>query len=130
MYGTAGSPITLRNEFKPLVENSGLVKELDRNKNALAKRIRQEQPKTGIDAQSIIDELVVSGKIEDLIDTANFKKYLYETGRSNIDYTGTCYLPIRNIDSRSVTRLGSIASKPPKAAGVTVTTPIDSIDCF
>lgn len=88
IYGRANSPIVLKDEFRDLVSETGLQKQVESNKNQLVTWLRSKNPETGLDAQGYISDLIVSEEIDTFLDTKAFKEYLYEHGKSSQDYYG------------------------------------------
>jgi hypothetical protein len=85
-YGEANSPIVLKEEFKPLVNDSGLKKQIEEKKEKLVSWLKSEDPKTGLDAQDKITDFVVSGEIDKYLDLTAFKELLYKSGKSSTDF--------------------------------------------
>lgn len=86
IYGKANSPIVLRDEFRPYVKDSGLDQEIEKRKTKLVEWLKSKKPKTGLDAQSYILDLVYSDKIDEIIDTKKFKDFLYKKGKIPQDF--------------------------------------------
>jgi len=84
-FAQSMSPIILKKEFRPLVEGSGLADQINKKLPKLAEWLKKEKPTTGIDAQDKIDDLVLSGKIEEYLDLDEYKKYLYKNGKTSVD---------------------------------------------
>lgn len=87
-YGQANSPIVLKDIFKPLVKESGLDKQIQEKEDELIKCLKGKNPKTGIDAQNMITNLVTSGEIEKYLDLTKYKQHLYEKGKTERDVLG------------------------------------------
>lgn len=85
-YGERNSPIVLKDEYRDYIQRSGLASEIEEKKSTLVQWLRSKKPKTGLDAQEAILDLVFSDKIEKKIDTTEYKKQLYESGKSARDY--------------------------------------------
>ncbi len=88
IYGVANSPIVLNPIYKPYIIKSGLEKEIKENNSKLVDWLKSKHPNTGLDAQSLISELVTDNSVESYINTSSFKQYLYKKGKSPADYYG------------------------------------------
>lgn len=88
IYGRAKSPIVLKDEFRELVQETGLQEQITQNKEALVRWLREKNPETGLDAQGYISDLIVTEEVDAFLDTKAFKEYLYEHGKSAQDYYG------------------------------------------
>lgn len=86
MYGEANSPIVLRDEFRSYIQESGIAVQVEDNKTKLVNWLKRKKPLTGLDAQKLIIDLVISDKIEEYIDTTELKKLLYGSGKVIRDY--------------------------------------------
>lgn len=84
-FATNMSPMVLKKEFKPFIEKSGLAKQIKEKLPQLIEWLKKQNPSTGIDAQDKIDELVLSGKIEDYFNLSKYKEYLYHHGKTSAD---------------------------------------------
>lgn len=85
-YGVANSPIVLKDEFRPFIQESGIGSQIEEKKSKLVELVRIYTPATGLDAQNAIYDLVLSDKIDKVVDTTEFKKILYERGKTAKDY--------------------------------------------
>lgn len=86
MYGSAHSPLVLREEFKPLIRETGLADEVRQQEKKLTAWLRAKKPQTGLDAQDEITQLVLTNEIEEYLDTRKLKDKIYQMGRSTEDY--------------------------------------------
>jgi hypothetical protein len=84
-YGKSNSPMVLRDEFRPLVKESGLEAEVKKNKSRLVKWLKAQKPKTGLDAQDEIINLVASQEIEKYLSLDEYKQYIYKEGKLTQD---------------------------------------------
>lgn len=93
-YGKSNSPVVLKKEYRDLIKETDLTAQVDHSLSLLISWLKDKKPKTGLDAQDYIFDLVVSGEIEKYIDLTNFKQHLYETGKTSEDAEGilTIYL--------------------------------------
>lgn len=93
-YGRSGSPIVLKDEYRPFIKQSGLDKQIEKHLPKLLQWLKQQKPPTGIDAQDKVASLVSSGKIEKYLDLTRYKQYLYKQGKTSKDVVGilTLYL--------------------------------------
>lgn len=82
------SPIVLKPEYKHFIIKSGIGKQIKKQNNKLVERLEKQKPQTGLDAQKVINSLVISGDIEKYLDLNNYKKYVYEQGRTSADAMG------------------------------------------
>lgn len=88
IYGQSNSPIVLKKDFRPLVEESGLKQQVDDNESKLVEWLKSKKPKTGLDAQNYILDLVSTDKLQEYIDTNTFKQHLYKKGLTTAAYYG------------------------------------------
>jgi hypothetical protein len=86
LYGQSNSPVILRDEFRPFILKSGIDQQVEENKKKLVQFLEKQKPATGLDAQNILFELVVSDAITNYIHTKKLKKILYEEGKTTRDY--------------------------------------------
>ncbi len=86
MYGIANSPIVLKEEFKHYILESGLSNQIEENKPKIIEWLKKKNPITGLDAQNFLMDFVVSDKIDKYLDTREFKKLLYDSGKTAKDY--------------------------------------------
>lgn len=93
-FGQSLSPMVLKKELKPLIQKSGLAKQVNSKLSQLVKLLKNKKPKNGIDAQDKIDELVLSGEIKKYLDLNKYEEYLYQKGKTSVDAAGilTVYL--------------------------------------
>lgn len=79
------SPMVLKKEFEPLITTPGLGKQIEKQMPKLISWLKKENPKTGLDAQTLINYLVNSNKIKEFVDLTAYKQYVYERGRTLSD---------------------------------------------
>lgn len=87
----AHSPVVLRDEFKPLVHDSGMGKEIETKKPQLVEWLKSKNPPTGLDAQDMVYDLVLSDELNNFIpiEAVNkFKQHLYIKGRTSEEFYG------------------------------------------
>lgn len=87
-YGQAKSPIVLKDEFKPLIINTGLDKQIKQKKDKLLNWLKEQKPRTGLDAQDDISNFVISNEVIKYLDLTEYKQYLYQKGKTSEDANG------------------------------------------
>ena len=87
-FGSAQSPIMLKDQYRPLLKKAKLDKAIERNIDQFVSWLKSQNPQTGFDAQQYIDSFVVNGEIETYIDTTEFKDLLYTKGFTDDAYYG------------------------------------------
>lgn len=87
-YGTPGSPIILKDEFKPFITKSKLDQQISEKIDDLTEWLKNQNPKTGIDAQNKISGLVISPEINKFLDLTKYKQFLYTKGKTSRDAYG------------------------------------------
>lgn len=87
-YGQSNSPIVLKNEFKKFITDPKLDKQIDNKKSKLLDWLQKQHPKTGLDAQDDIAELVTSDEISKYLDLTKFRQNLYRNGKTSEDAIG------------------------------------------
>ncbi|KKQ95609.1 MAG: hypothetical protein UV74_C0013G0287 [Candidatus Woesebacteria bacterium GW2011_GWB1_43_14] len=87
-YGISGSPIVLKSEFRSFITKPKLDQQVDEKIDELIEWLKKQNPKTGIDAQNKISELVISPKINEYLDLTKYKQYLYTKGKTSRDAYG------------------------------------------
>jgi len=87
-YGKSGSPIVLKSKYRPFIEKSELADQISEKLPQLLSWLKDQKPRTGIDAQDKISHFVISGKIEDYLDLTDYKQDLYEKGKTARDVMG------------------------------------------
>ena len=85
VYGQANSPIVLKDQYLPFITKVGLDKQIENKKSELIIWLRKQKPKTGIDAQDFIYNLVTTNEIENYLDLTAYKQNLYKNGKTAID---------------------------------------------
>lgn len=84
-YGHANSPVILKEQFLPFITDVGLDKQIEDKKEGLIKWLKEQNPKTGIDAQEDIFNFVVSKEIDKYLDLIDYKQNLYIKGKTSND---------------------------------------------
>lgn len=79
------SPAGLKEEFIPLVTESGMAEQLEENNEKLVKWVKRQKPKNGLEAQDAIVHLVMSGKIHNYVDPEDYYQKVYEEGYLSSD---------------------------------------------
>jgi len=87
-YGTPGSPIVLKNEFRQFIIKPKLDQQVTEKIEELTEWMKKQNPKTGIDAQNKISGLVISPEINKYLDLTKYKQYLYTKGKTSRDAYG------------------------------------------
>lgn len=87
-FGQAHSPVVLRDEFLPYLTETGLDKQIEDKIEPLTKWLSDQNPKTGLDAQDVLTDFVVSERINEFLDLTNYKQDLYQKGKSIRDAYG------------------------------------------
>jgi hypothetical protein len=92
IYGQSHSPVKLKSEYKEFITTAKIDEQI-KNKNAqLLKWLRSQKPRTGLDAQDDIIDLVVSGQISQYLDLDNFRQNLYKKGKTSEDANGILFV--------------------------------------
>ena len=78
--GQSNSPIVLKKKFVPLVNNSGLGKQIEGKLPELVSWLKSQKPKNGLDAQDSILNLFTNNTIGKYLDLPDYKKLAYERG--------------------------------------------------
>jgi hypothetical protein len=86
LYGIANSPIVLKEEFRDYIQSSGLANQIEEKKIELSNWLKKKKPTTGLDAQEILLDFVISDEVEKYLDTREFKRLLYESGKTLKDH--------------------------------------------
>lgn len=87
-YGVAHSPIVLRNEYRDYILKTKLDKQIKSREKELLEWLKEQKPKTGLDAQDDIGELVSSDVIAKYLDLTEYKQNLYKKGKTSEDAIG------------------------------------------
>lgn len=87
-YGIAHSPIVLKDELRRFITESQLDKQIAKKENDLVKWLKAQKPKTGLDAQEDIANLVVSNEILKYLDLTQYRQNLYQQGKTSEDALG------------------------------------------
>lgn len=86
LYGVANSPIVLRDEYRHFLQESNLASQIEEKKQEIIELVKKKKPATGLDAQEVILDLVIADELEKILDTREFKKLLYQSGKTTKDY--------------------------------------------
>lgn len=88
-YGRANSPIVLKNEFRTFITESELDKQIKEKKTELLEWLKKQNPKTGLDAQDNIGNLVMTeDEIVKYLDLTEYRQNLYKKGKTSGDAIG------------------------------------------
>lgn len=91
-YGQAHSPLILKDEYRSYIENTGLGEQITQNTKKLLNWLQERKPKTGLDAQDAIFNLVISDEVAKYLDLTEYKEYLYQKGKTSVDAEGILIL--------------------------------------
>jgi hypothetical protein len=80
VFAHSVSPIKLKDQYRQIIMNSDLVKQIDEKKSELIDIIQKEQPPTPLDAQEVIHKNIL--EIMKLFDLRDYKFKLYDGGVS------------------------------------------------
>lgn len=84
-YSVSNSPLILKEEFKPIFLKTGLADQIQNKESAILELVKKYNPKTGLDAQDVIVNLVLSDEISVILDLTVYKQYLYKEGKVTED---------------------------------------------
>lgn len=87
-YGIAHSPIVLKDELKRFITESNLDQQITEKEKDLVNWLKAQKPKTGLDAQEDIANLVVSNDILKYLDLTKYRQNLYQQGKTSEDALG------------------------------------------
>lgn len=84
-YSVSNSPLVLKDELRPIFLKTGLADQIKNKESVILEMVKKHNPKTGLDAQDVIINLVSSEEINKVLDLNTYKQYLYEEGKISED---------------------------------------------
>ena len=87
-FGVAKSPIVLKDDLKKFITDPKIDEQVKSKEKELIDWLKTQIPKTGLDAQDDIAQLVISNKIADYLDLTNYRQNLYKNGKTSEDAVG------------------------------------------
>lgn len=96
-YGVAKSPMVLKDDWKPFITSVGIDVQIKNKENELLNWLKEQKPKTGIDAQDKILDLIGSGGIEKYLDLTKYKQNLYQKGKTSDDVVGVLWVYLSEV---------------------------------
>lgn len=87
-YGEAHSPVALKDEYKEFITTPKLDEQIIEKNDDLLAWLKEQKPKTGLDAQEDIVDFVVSHEVSKYLDLTDYRQYLYRRGKTSQDANG------------------------------------------
>lgn len=87
-YGVSNSPMVLNAAYREFITAPKIDEQVESKKEELLKWLNAQKPKTGLDAQDDIGELVITNKIAEFLDLDEYRQNLYRKGKTSQDAIG------------------------------------------
>lgn len=96
-FGQSHSPIVLKDKYRPFIIDSGIDIQINNKEDELMEWLKNQKPKTGIDAQDKILDLITSDDISKYLNLSNYKQNMYEKGLTSQDVAGVLWIYLSEV---------------------------------
>ena len=72
-YGQSKSPIVLKAEFRDSITKTGIATQVKAKQQELLMWLKKQHPKTGLDAQDVLTNFVLSDEVSHYLDLTKYK---------------------------------------------------------